>query len=35
MLGLKLEFLGDLPIKHNSYIPQFSKKDESAIDLET
>ena len=34
MSGLKLEFLGDPPVKHNSYIPQFSKEDESAIDLE-
>ena len=34
VLGLKLEFSGDPPIKHNSYIPQFSKEDESAIDLE-
>ena len=32
--GLKLEFLGDPPVKHNSYIPQFSKEDESAVDLE-
>ena len=34
VLGLKLEFFGDPPVKHNSYIPQFSKEDESAIDLE-
>ena len=34
VLGLKLEFSGDPPVKHNSYIPQFSKEDESAIDLE-
>ena len=33
-LGLKLEFLGDPPVKRNSYIAQFSQKDESAIDLE-
>ena len=33
VLGLGLEFLGDLPVEHNSYIPQFSKKDESAVDL--
>ena len=33
VLGLKPEFLGDPPVKHNSYIPQ-SSKDESAIDLE-
>ena len=32
--GLKLEFLGDPLVEHNSYIPQFSKKDESAVDLE-
>ena len=32
--GLKLEFLGDPPVKHNFYIPQFSKEDEPAIDLE-
>ena len=32
--GLKLEILGDPPVKHNSYIPQFSKEDESVIDLE-
>ena len=31
VLGLKLEFL---ELKHNSYIPQFSKEDESTIDLE-
>ena len=31
---LKLEFLSDSPVKHNSYIPQFSKEDESVIDLE-
>ena len=34
MLSLKLEFLGDPPVKHNSYIPQFSEEDESAVDLE-
>ena len=34
MLGFKLEFLGDPPEKHNSYIPQFSKEDECAKDLE-
>ena len=34
VLGLKLEFLGDPPVKHNSYIPQFSKEDEPEIDLE-
>ena len=40
MLGLKLEFLVDPPVKHNSYIPQnscipqFPKEFESAIDLE-
>ena len=34
VLDWKLEFLGDPPIKHNSYIPQFSKDDESAVDLE-
>ena len=34
VLGLKLEFLGDPPVKHNSCIPQFSKEDESAVDLE-
>ena len=33
VLGLKLEFLGDPPVKYNSYIPQFSKQDESATDL--
>ena len=33
VLGLKLEYLGDPPKKHNSYIPQFSKKDQSAINL--
>ena len=32
--GLKLEFLGDPPVKYNSYIPQFSKEDESAVDLD-
>ena len=26
--------MGDPPVKHNTYIPQFFKKDESAIDLE-
>ena len=31
--GLKLEILGDPPVKHNTYIPQFSKEDESVIDL--
>ena len=35
VLGLKLEFFGDPPVKHNSHIPQFSKEDESAIDLES
>ena len=36
VLGLKLEFLGDPSEKHqkNSYIPQFSKEDESAINSE-
>ena len=34
MLDLKLEFLYDPPVKHNSYIPQFSKEDDSAINLE-
>ena len=34
VLGLKLEFLGDPPVKSNSYIPQFSKQVESATDLE-
>ena len=34
VLGLKLEFLDDPPVKYNSYIPQFSKEDESSIDLE-
>ena len=34
VMGLKLEFLGDPPVKNNSYIPQFSKEDEPAIDLE-
>ena len=34
MLGLKLEFLGDPPEKHNSFIPQFSKEEDSAINLE-
>ena len=34
VLGLKLEFWGDPPVKHNSYIPQFSKEDEAATDLE-
>ena len=34
VLGLKLEFLSDPPEKYNSYIPQFSKENESAIDLE-
>ena len=32
VLGLKL--FGDPPVKRNSYIPQFSKVNESAIDLE-
>ena len=32
--SLKLEFLGHPPVKHNYYIPQFSKEDESVIDLE-
>ena len=34
MLGLKLDFLGESSVKDNSYIPQFSKEDESAINLE-
>ena len=34
MLGLKLEFSGDPPEKHYSYIPQFSKEDESEVDPE-
>ena len=34
MLALKLEFLGDPSIEHNSYIPKFSKEHESAINLE-
>ena len=34
VLGLKLELLNDTPVKHNSYIPQLSKEDESATDLE-
>ena len=34
VLGLKLEFLGDSPVKHNSCISQFSKEDESAINLD-
>ena len=34
VLGLKLEFLDDPPVKYNSYFPQFSKEDESSIDLE-
>ena len=40
MFGLKLEFLVDPTVKHNSYIPQnsyitqFSKEVEFAIDLE-
>ena len=25
--------MGDPPVKHDSYIPQFSKKDEPAVDL--
>ena len=33
VLGLKLELLDDTPVKHN-YIPQLSKEDESATDLE-
>ena len=33
VLALKLEFLGDPPVQYD-YIPQFSKEDESAIDLE-
>ena len=33
-MGLKLEFLGNLPVKYNSFIPQFSKEEEPAIDLE-
>ena len=35
VLSLKLEFFGDPPVKHNSFIRQFSKEDESAIDLES
>ena len=34
LLGLKLEFLGNSPVKYKSYIPQFSKEDQSARDLE-
>ena len=34
MLGLKLGFLGDQPVKYNSYFPQCSKRDESVINLE-
>ena len=34
VLGLKLEFLGDPPEKHNSHIPHFSNENESAINLE-
>ena len=34
VMGLKLESLGQTPVKHNSCIPQFSKEDESVIDLE-
>ena len=34
MVGLKLEFSGDPPEKHYSYIPQFSKEDESEVDPE-
>ena len=34
VLALKLEFLSDPPVKDNSYIPRFSKEDQSAIDLE-
>ena len=34
VLDLKPEFLGDPLVKHNSYIHQFSKEDESMIDLE-
>ena len=34
VFALKLEFLGDPLIKHNSYITQFSKEDESTVDLE-
>ena len=34
MLGVKLEFFGDLPANHNSYIPQFLKEEETAINLE-
>ena len=34
VLDLKLEFWGDPPVKHNSDIPQISKEDESAINLD-
>ena len=34
VFGLKLEYLGNPPVKHNCYITQFSKEDESAINLE-
>ena len=34
VLGLKLGFLGDQPVKYNSYFSQFSKGDESVINLE-
>ena len=34
VLGLKLGYLGDPPEKRNSYIPQFSKEEDSAINLE-
>ena len=33
MLGLKLESLGDPLVKYNFYIPQFSKENDSTIDL--
>ena len=34
VLVWELEFLGGQPEKHNPYIPQFSKEDKSAINLE-
>ena len=34
VFGLKLEFSVDPAVKHNSYITQFSKVVECAIDLE-
>ena len=33
MLGLKLESSGDPLVKYNFYIPQFSKENDSTIDL--